>query len=58
MLMRTINDLVMDSLEERLREVIAAARELVLRVEDYTERAGSRTILLNAKEKLKTVLRE
>ena len=56
--MRTINDLVMDSLEERLREVIAAARELVLRVEDYTERAGSRTILLNAKEKLKTVLRE
>ena len=56
--MKTINSLIMDSLEERMKEVITAARELVLRVEDYTERAGSRTILLNAKEKLKDALRE
>ena len=46
----------MDSLEERLREVLAAARELVEQVESYTTRAGSRSMLLNAKERMKQVL--
>lgn len=48
----------MDSLEERLRKLNAAAKALVEQVENYTMRAGSRTILLNAKEKLKDALRE
>lgn len=56
--MKTINELIMDSLEERLQKLNAAAKALVEQVENYTMRAGSRTILLNAKEKLKDALRE
>lgn len=58
MLMKTINELIMDSLEERLKKLNAAAKALVEQVENYTMRAGSRTMLLDAKEKLKAVLRE
>ena len=46
----------MDSLEERLKALDAAARALVRQVEDYTMRAGSRSMLLNAKEQMKKVL--
>ncbi len=58
MLMKTINELIMDSLEERLKKLNAAAKALVEQVENYTMRAGSRSMLLDAKEKLKAVLRE
>lgn len=58
MLMKTINELIMDSLEDRIKELTAAAKALVEQVENYTMKAGSRTMLLLAKEKLKTVLRE
>ena len=58
MLMKTINELIMDSLEERLKKLNATAKALVEQVENYTMRAGSRTMLLDAKEKLKAVLRE
>ncbi len=56
--MKTINELIMDSLEERLKKLNAAAKALVEQVENYTMRAGSRSMLLDAKEKLKAVLRE
>jgi hypothetical protein len=56
--MKTINELIMDSLEDRIKELTAAAKALVEQVENYTMKAGSRTMLLLAKEKLKTVLRE
>ena len=58
MFMKTINELIMDSLEERLKKLNAAAKALVEQVENYTMRAGSRSMLLDAKEKLKAVLRE
>ena len=58
MLMKTINELIMDSLEERLKKLNAAAKALVEQVENYTMRAGSGGELRDAKEKLKAVLRE
>ena len=54
--MKTLKEVIMDSLGERLREILAAARELVEQVESYTTRAGSRSMLLNAKERMKQVL--
>lgn len=56
--MKTINELIMDSLEERIKKISAAAWKLVEQVEKYTFEAGSRSMLLNAKEKLKDALRE
>lgn len=56
--MKTIKDLVMDSLEERIKALAAAAGELVEQVENYTMRAGSRHLLLSAKERLKHLLED
>lgn len=56
--MKTITDIIMDSLEERIKEISAAAWKLVEQVEKYTFAAGCRSQLLDAKEQLKKVLRE
>ena len=53
---KTINDIIMDSLEERLKIIMDAATNLVEQVENYTTKAGSRFLLLDAKDRLKKVL--
>lgn len=54
--MKTINELIMDSLEERIKSLREAAAALVEQVENYTMKAGSRSMLLNAKDNLKRIL--
>lgn len=56
--MKTISEIIMDSLEDRIVEISAAARALVKQVEDYTMRAGSRSMLLSAKDHLKQILED
>ena len=53
---KTINDIIMDSLEERLKIIMDAATNLVEQVENYTTKAGSRFLLLDAKDRLKKAL--
>lgn len=56
--MKSLNECIMDSLETRIRELRAAAEALVAQVENYTMNAGSRSMLLLAKENLERVLRK
>ena len=58
MMMKSLNELIMDSLEERIKQLRAAAKDLADRVEEYTEQRCSRSILLLAKDHLRQVLEE
>lgn len=53
----SINELIMDSLEERLRELNAAARSLVDAVERYTRQECLRSELINIKNEVKAKLK-
>jgi len=52
----SIDKIIIETLEKRVATLTAAARELVRQVDNYTVRAGSRTLLLNAKRRLEEVL--
>lgn len=54
----SINEIIMESLEARIREISDAAWSLVKQVDKYTSEAGYRGDLLAANEQLKKVLRE
>ena len=57
-MMKSLNELIMDSLEERIKQLRAAAKDLADRVEEYTAQKCSRSILLLAKDRLRQVLKE
>lgn len=54
----SVNEIIMESLEARIRKISDAAWSLVKQVDKYTSEAGYRWDLLAAREHLKKVLRE
>lgn len=54
----SVNEIIMESLESRIRKISDAAWSLVKQVDKYTSEAGYRWELLAANEQLKKVLRE
>ena len=54
----SVNEIIMESLEARIRKISDAAWSLVKQVDKYTSEAGYRWELLAANEQLKKVLRE